>query len=144
MSKIAVGWDHAGVEAADAILPALERTGHEVVFSDGSIGGPVDYPDIAHAVASWVKSGEAQYGVLICGTGIGMAMTANKTSGVRAFVGHSPACAEMARKHNHANVVCFGARLQSLDQMYSALKVFLETGEDHDERHLRRVGEMEK
>lgn len=142
--KIAIGWDHAGIEEAKLIIGALKRTGHEITLSIGSEGEPVDYPDIARIIAVEVVSGDAEYGVLICGTGIGMAMTANKRSGIRAFVGSSQEGVRMARQHNHANVICFGARIQYPAEMYGLLTTFLETDEDPGERHLRRIGKMEE
>ena len=105
-------------------------------------GESADYPDLAHEVASKVESGEARFGVLVCGTGQGMAMSANRHPGVRAAVITDAFTAEMARGHNDANVACFGERVVGVEAIAALLAKFLETPFEGG-RHARRVGKIE-
>jgi ribose 5-phosphate isomerase B len=136
--KIAVGNDHRGFEAKKRILPLLEKLGHEVV--DMGSAGPesCDYPDLAFLVGEAVGSGKADRGILLCGTGIGMCMAANKVVGVRAAVCHDRITTEMSRRHNDANVFCLSADLLGKDLIERMVKIWLET-EFEGGRHARRV-----
>ena len=109
--KVAVGADHAGVSAKKAIAEKLRSDGHEVVDCGPEDDASVDYPDYAANVAGLVSSGEVDRGILVCGTGIGMSMTANKFRGVRAAVCHDAGTVDMTRRHNDANVLCLGSRI---------------------------------
>jgi len=109
--KIAIGCDEAACGLRDALQKHLLKCGHTVADFGTEDGKPVLYPDIAWAVASAVAAGEYERGVLCCGTGIGMAITANKVKGIRAAVCHDPYSAERARKSNDAQVLCMGARI---------------------------------
>jgi ribose 5-phosphate isomerase B len=130
--------DHAAVEAKAAIASHLRARGHEVV--DLGTNGPasVDYPDFAAAGARAVARGEADRGVFLCGTGIGICISANKVAGVRAAVLHDETSAEMSRRHNDANVACFGGRTQSPDRMAALVDLWLSTPFDAG-RHAGRV-----
>ena len=140
--KVALGSDHAGFEAKEGLKRTLAELDHETV--DLGCQGPesVDYPDFGRAVAEAVARGDAQWGVLVCGTGIGMSMTANKVAGVRAALCCNEYAAEMARRHNDANVLCMGARLMAVAAMARCLSVFLETPFEGG-KHARRVGKIE-
>ncbi len=139
--RIAVGSDHAGFHLKEHVKVALEAVGHQVVDVGPAAAGSVDYPQFAADAARLVGTGEADRGVLACGSGVGVAIVANKVAGVRAVNAHDPAEAEMARRHNDANIVTLsGSRLgpQAADAIVSA---FLRT-EFEGGRHARRVGQI--
>ncbi len=136
--KIALGSDHRGVAVRQRIIPFLQKLGHEVVDFGPENGGSVDYPDYAHKVARAVAAGEVDRGILICGTGIGMCMAANKVHGVRAAPCHDTITAELSRSHNDANVLCLSADLLGPDLTERMLRIWLETPFEGG-RHARRV-----
>jgi ribose 5-phosphate isomerase B len=139
--RIAVGSDHAGFHLKEHVKVALAAIGHDVIDVGPATAGSVDYPQFAADAARLVASGEADRGVLACGSGVGVAIVANKVSGVRAVNAHDRSEAEMARRHNDANVVTLsGARLgpQQADVIVAA---FLRT-EFEGGRHARRVGQI--
>ena len=109
--KIALGADHAGFAIKEAVKAALRIAGHDVNDFGTTGEASCDYPDFAAQVARAVGGGQAERGVLVCGTGIGMGMVANKIAGVRAAVCHDALTVEMSRRHNDANVLCLGARV---------------------------------
>ena len=145
--RIAVGSDHAGYEAPGpaykpAIVEYLETHGHTVV--DCGTSGPeaVDYPDFALKVSEAILQDKAEYGVLLCGTGIGMAIAANRHKGIRAATCANPEMAELARSHNNANVICLGRRILSLERCLKLIDIFLSTPFSEAERHKRRVAKL--
>ncbi len=140
--KIICGADHAGVEAKDAIVAQLKAAGHEVVDAGTNGGDSVDYPDFANPVADAVSTGGAERGILVCGTGIGMSMAANKHPGVRAAVVTDAFTCEATRKHNNANVLCLGARVVDAAAIGDLVRIFLDT-EFEGGRHERRVAKIE-
>ena len=110
--RVAFGSDHAGFALKEILKAELERRGHEVLdLGPSSADVSVDYPDFGAAVGRAVAAGEAELGVCTCGSGIGIAMAANKIAGIRAAVVHDVTTATLARQHNHANVVCLGSRM---------------------------------
>ncbi len=109
--KIIVGCDHFGRDFLDILISHLEESGYEVVDVGAGRDQPVDYPDIAEKVARSIAAGEYQRGVLVCGTGIGMAIAANKIPGVRAACCHDPYSAERARKSNDAQIITMGSQV---------------------------------
>ena len=135
---IAVGADHAGVFLKNDIVKLLEKEGYEVkdfgTYSDESC----DYPIYAKAVADAVASGLCEKGILVCGTGIGMSMAANKGKGIRAAVCSEAKSAEMTRRHNDANILCLGARMIDEKTAEELVKIFLST-EFEGGKHLRRI-----
>ncbi len=141
MARIAVGADHAGYLLKDRLADRARELGHEV--TDLGTSGPesVDYPDFAAAVGRAVASGEAELGVLVCGSGIGVAIAANKVQGVRAGTAHDVTSARFARLHNDANVLCLGARFTGEQVALDALDAFLSTSFEGD-RHARRVAKI--
>lgn len=140
-TRIALGADHAGYRAKEALKAALERLGHVAVDLGTDSEAPADYPDYARKVAELVSRGEVDRGVLVCGTGIGMSIAANKVRGVRAAVVTSMETARLSRAHNDANVFCAGARITDLETMERALRVWLETPFEGG-RHERRVAKI--
>ena len=139
--RLAIGADHAGFEVKEKVKSFLAKEGHEVIDVGTNSAESVDYPDFAEKVASSVKNKKADFGVLFCGTGIGMSMAANKIRGVRAAVCHNEHAAEMSRKHNDANVFCAGARVLSYDVIEKLLKLWLATPFEGG-RHERRVSKI--
>lgn len=138
---IAIGADHAGVALKDSLRAALEAAGHPVRDFGTNGDGSVDYPDFAHQVARAVTGGQARFGVLVCGTGIGMAIAANRHPEVRAVVVHSTTEARLTRAHNDANIACFGARTTGPEVVLDSLSAFLTTPYEGG-RHARRVAKI--
>ncbi|HHR85897.1 ribose 5-phosphate isomerase B [Candidatus Bipolaricaulota bacterium] len=139
--KIAIGCDHAGVDLKQILLASILKD-HDVIDMGTNSKESVDYPDIAKLVAHAVTSGEAERGILICGTGIGMAMAAGKVKGIRAARCSEPYSSEMSRRHNDANVLCFGARVVGSGMAEKIVEVWLNTPFEGG-RHARRVGKIE-
>ena len=135
---IALGADHAGFEVKEKIKSLLNSMGLEFKdFGTNSVES-TDYPDYAHKVAEAVSSGKAERAILVCGTGIGMSIVANKHNGVRAAVVESVNAAKLAREHNDANVLALGARITPWEQALEIIKTFLSTKFEAG-RHQRRV-----
>jgi ribose 5-phosphate isomerase B len=136
--NLALGSDHAGYRTKQELLAYLQSLGHTVRdFGTHSLDS-VDYPDVAAAVARSVASNEEEFGVLVCGSGIGVSITANKVHGVRAANCLTEEMARLARQHNNVNVVTLGERLVSMDAAKAIVSVFLETPFEGG-RHERRV-----
>jgi len=140
---IAVGADHAGVELKDALLRVLAERGHEALDLGTNAKDSVDYPDFGHAVAAKVASGDAKLGLLVCGSGVGMSMAANRHAGVRAVVCSDTFTARMSRMHNDANVLCIGARVVGAGLAEDILGAFLDASFEGG-RHERRVAKIDK
>jgi ribose 5-phosphate isomerase B len=136
--KIAVGSDHRGFEAKKRIVALLENLGHEVRDMGADGRDSVDYPDYALLVGQAVSSGTVERGILVCGTGIGMCIAANKVRNVRAAPCHDTITAEMCRRHNDANILCLSADLLGEELVAQMVRIFLETPFDGG-RHARRV-----
>ena len=139
--RIAIASDHAAVTERAALARHLEAAGHAVEDLGCAPGTAVDYAEPAAAVAHAVAGGRADLGVLLCGTGIGVCMAAGKVHGIRAATVHDAFTAEMARRHNDANVICMGARLLSVAAMQRALDAFLGASFDGG-RHTGRVAKI--
>ena len=136
--KIAIGSDHRGYDVKRRVITVLEKLGHEVLDVGPQKRESVDYPDYAFQVALAVSEGRVDRGVLICGTGIGMCIAANKVRGVRAAPCHDSITAEMSRRHNDANVLCLSADLLGEELIDRMVRIWLET-EFESGRHARRV-----
>ncbi|HSK43496.1 MAG TPA: ribose 5-phosphate isomerase B [Candidatus Binatia bacterium] len=136
--KIALGADHAGYQLKDQIKQHLEQQGISVRDEGTSSAESVDYPDYARAVAHDVNEQRADLGILVCGSGIGMAITANKVDGIRAANVSSEYEAQMSREHNNANVLALGARIISVDEAFRIVDKWLAT-QFAGGRHERRV-----
>ncbi|MBX9678549.1 MAG: ribose 5-phosphate isomerase B [Gemmataceae bacterium] len=141
--KIVLGSDHRGVDAKRRLMQMLRTDGHETTDVGPADGDSVDYPDYAAFVAKEVSQGRADRGILICGTGIGMCITANKFMGVRAAPCHDSVTAEMSRRHNDANVLCLSADLLGDELIDRMVKIFLDTPFEGG-RHARRVEKISK
>lgn len=141
VKKIALGADHAGFEEKEAVKKTLDELGIE--YDDMGTNSPesVDYPDFAERVANGVASGEYEQGLLVCGSGTGMAIAANKVKGVRAAVAWSPEIAALARRHNNANILSLPARFVSEDESAEIVKAFF-SADFEGGRHERRVDKI--
>ncbi len=140
--KLVIGNDHAGVEFKKTILKHLESQGYEVINVGVDVVESVDYPDIAKEVSKKIVDNEAQFGILICGTGIGISIAANKVEGIRAALCHNEFTAKLCRQHNNANIIALGARVIGDELAKACVDVFLNT-EFEGGRHARRVGKIE-
>lgn len=136
--KIAIGNDHAGTDYKNRILIHLESLGHHVENYGTDNTDSVDYPDFVHPVAQAVEEARADFGILICGSGNGVAMTANKHQKVRAALCWTKEITSLAREHNNANIICIPARFTSEIQAQGMVDAFLDTAFEGG-RHLRRV-----
>ena len=139
--KIAIGSDHAGFESKEKAKVELSGLGVEVIDKGTDSLDSVDYPDFGAAVARAVASGEVDRGVLICGSGIGISMAANKVAGARAALCWNEETARLARQHNDANVLCFGGRFVTPEVAARMVRVFLET-DFAGGRHAERVAKL--
>lgn len=136
--RIAVGADHRGFSVRNRVVDSLHRLGHEVVDLGTYTADPVDYPDIAAAVAGLVSRGSVERGILICGTGLGMCIAANKFRNVRAAPCHDDLTAEMSRRHNDLNVLCLSADMLGERLVDRMVEIWLGTPFEGG-RHARRV-----
>ncbi len=143
MNKIAIGSDHAGFGLKEDILRLLKDLNMDIVDCGTDTTESVDYPDFGARVSELVSSGEVERGILICGTGIGMSMVANKYPNVRAALCNDLFSAKMSRMHNDANVLVLGGRVIGKDLAVAIVKVWLETPFE-GERHLKRLNKIKK
>jgi ribose 5-phosphate isomerase B len=144
VTQIYIGSDHAGYEMKEAVKKYIaEKPDFKVVDLGAFSQDSIDYPDIAREVCEKIVDEKGALGILICGTGIGMMMSANKRAGIRAAVCTVELMAKMARLHNDANVLCLGSRVIGADLAKSIVDTFLTTKFENDERHVRRIGKME-
>ena len=144
--RIVIGCDRGGYALKERVRQWLEEAGVDFVDLGCSAGESVDYTPIAAKAAHMVARGQADRGILICTTGLGVSMAANKVKGVRAAVCTNAFCAEMTRRHNDANVLCMGGKVVDPETAVQLVDIFLNTGFDGDtpegERHLRRVRQL--
>lgn len=141
--KIAIGADHAGFRAKEELKRRLSALGHAVEDLGTDSEDSVDYPDYAERVARAVAAGKAERGVLVCGTGIGMSIAANKIPGIRASLVTDALTGEMSRRHNDANVFCAGARVLPVEKMAEFLELWLRTPFEGG-RHARRIEKISR
>jgi len=139
--RIAIGSDHAGFHLKESIGKHLREMGHEVIDVGTHSDERTDYPQFGAAVGRLVIEGQADFGALVCGSGIGICIAANKIPGIRAGVAHDVESAKLMRAHNDAQVICFGERNTDLDMAIACLDVFLET-EFEGGRHAARVEQL--
>lgn len=141
--KVALGCDHAGFAIKDIVKKTIEDFGAEVVDFGTFSSDSVDYPDYASKVALAISKSEADKGILICGSGIGVCITANKFKGVRASIAHDEYSAEQGVLHDNMNVLCLGARVIKAEIVPSLVKAFLcAKFQENEERHARRCGKV--
>ncbi|MBO5154657.1 MAG: ribose 5-phosphate isomerase B [Eubacterium sp.] len=137
--KIAIGNDHAAGELKPVIIDLIKELGNEIIDVGVAAGEAVDYPIPGEKVGRLVASGEADLGVLICGTGVGISLAANKVKGIRAAAVSDTATARLIREHNNANVIAIGARIVGAELAKDIIKTFLTTDFSGEERHQRRI-----
>ncbi|MBK9015435.1 MAG: ribose 5-phosphate isomerase B [Saprospiraceae bacterium] len=125
--KIAIGCDHAGFPYKDTIIASLKKQGHEVLDFGTNSSQSVDYPDFVHPTATSVESGKAQFGIVLCGSGNGVAMTANKHQGIRCALCWKVELASLARQHNNANMLAIPVRFVSKKMALAMVRTFLES-----------------
>ena len=140
--KIAIAADHAGFSLKEALRETLSTAGHELTDFGAYSSESTDYPDFAVAVAGQVASGNAARGILICSTGVGMSIAANKVVGVRAALASNAEVVRLTREHNDANVIALGAKFLSQSEAQTLVDIFLETPFDGGVRHSRRIGKI--
>lgn len=137
--KVSIGSDHGGYELKLEVIEHLKARGFEVIDVGTDSPASCDYPIYAKKVAADITSKNADLGILICGTGIGMSMTANKIEGIRAALCHDTFSAQATREHNDANILCMGARVVGPGLALMIIDTFLDTPFSNDERHIRRI-----
>ena len=136
--KVAIGCDHGGLDLKDTVKSVLIELGHEIDDQGCNSSESVDYPNFANAVSSLVKDGNCERGILICGTGIGMSMVANRIPGIRAALCHEMFSARMSREHNDANILCLGARVIGPGLAAEIVRTWMTT-DFAGGRHQRRI-----
>lgn len=143
--KLVIASDHGGYSLKDTLVERLKTKGVDCLDLGVSSEDSVDYPDFAMEVAERVSKGEADRGILVCGTGIGMAIAANKFKGVRAAVVTDPYTAKMSREHNDANIIAIGGRNNDEDKAWEMVETWLETefAKGRHERRLKKIEEIE-
>lgn len=140
--KIAIGADHAGYRLKDEIVPLLQSLGHEIVDFGCDCKTSVDYPDYANPVCELVQKGEVDRGILICGTGIGMSIAANKHKGIRCALVGDTFSAQATREHNDTNVLALGERVIGPGLAADIVKIWVETPFSNNERHIGRINKV--
>ena len=146
--RIAIGADHAGYPLNERVIEELRNAGHELIdfgTHDGSV--PDDYPDYAKKVGESIQSGSTEIGILICGSGVGAAVAANKLRGIRAALCGDTYSGHQAREHDDCNVLCVGARVTGVELALEIIRAFVNarfTGEERHKRRLAKVAELEK
>lgn len=137
--KIAVAGDHAGYDLKQWLVAELRKVGHEVADLGTDSPAPVDYPDFARAVSAAVAGGAAERGIIVCGSGVGACIAANKVKGVRAGMCHDTYSAHQGVEHDAMNVLCLGSRVVGTSLALEIVVAFLSAKPSTEDRHLRRV-----
>ena len=140
--KVAIGSDHAGFELKEYLFEELKKNGFDMIDCGTNSSDSVDYPDFAHKVCDLVLSGEVEFGIVMCWTGIGISMAANKIHGIRAALCHTEFSARMARQHNNANVLALGGGVFGKALALDIAKTFLAEVFSDVERHKKRIKKM--
>ena len=140
--RVAIGADHAGYELKEFIISLLKQDRFAVVDLGTDSEDPVDYPDFAAAVGNAVRNGDAERGIVVCGSGAGASIAANKLKGVRAALAHDTYTAHQAVEHDDANVLCVGSRVVGQNVATELVRAFLAAEFTGEERHLRRLGKI--
>ena len=136
--KVAIGCDHGGIDLKNNVISVLTELGHDVDVQGCNSTDSVDYPNFAKSVSTLVKDGKCDCGILICGTGIGMSMAANRIPGIRAALCNEMFSAKMSREHNDANILCLGARVIGPGLAAEIVKTWM-TSDFAGGRHQRRI-----
>jgi len=140
--KIAIGADHGGYPLNERVMDELRADGHELIDFGTHDTAPVDYPDYAKQVGNAVQNGSAEIGILICGSGVGAAVAANKLRGIRAALCGDTYSARQAREHDDCNVLCLGARVVGVELAVELVRAFVAARFTHEERHVRRLAKL--
>jgi ribose 5-phosphate isomerase B len=140
--KVGIAADHAGFALKQELIPTLRSSGHQVEDLGTQSTDPVDYPDIAAQLARAIQSGLAERGVLICGSGVGASVAANKLPGIRAGLCHDSYSAHQGVEHDDMNILVLGARVIGSELARELVRVFLGASFSHEERHQRRLGKI--
>ncbi len=140
--KIAVACDHAGFPLKDAVLAAVRSEGHEIIDLGTDSTVPVDYPDVAEKLGRTIQRGEAERGILVCGSGVGASVAANKLRGVRAGLCHDTYSAHQCVEHDDVNVLTLGGRVIGPELAIEIVRTFLRARFTGEERHVRRLGKI--
>lgn len=141
--KIVIGNDHAGVKAKFEVISYLNKKGIETINVGTDTEDSCDYPDFAHEVGKKVVNGQAEFGIVICGSGEGISIAANKVPGIRCGIAYNDEVAKLIRQHNNANVISFGARFMTIEEIIRRIDIFLATPFEGG-RHANRVAKIEK
>ena len=141
--KIAIGNDHAGFEAKTSVAEYLTKQGHTVMDCGSYNEERCDYPDFAQAVSAKVVGGEADFGILICGSGEGISIAANKVKGIRCGIAYNDEVAKLMKQHNNANVIAFGARFMTNDEIIRRINIYMNASFEGG-RHTGRIAKIEK
>lgn len=142
--KIAIGADHGGYPLNEVVIQVVEKAGHTVIdfgTHDGTV--PDDYPDYARKVGDALQKGEVERGIIVCGSGVGISVAANKIRGVRAGLCHDTYSAHQGVEHDNMNVLCLGARIIGVELAKELVKAFLGAKFTHEERHVRRLAKVD-
>jgi RpiB/LacA/LacB family sugar-phosphate isomerase len=142
--RIAIGSDHAGFELKQRLIPVVSAAGHTVLDVGTNSADPVDYPDFAEAVGKAVLENRADRGILICGSGVGASVAANKLIGIRAAVCHDTYSAHQGMEHDDMNVLVLGSRVIGPALAEDLVRAYLSANFTHEERHERRLGKVKK
>lgn len=140
--KIGIGCDHGAFEYKEIVKEMLTKQGHEVEDFGTHNTESCDYPDYAYACAKSVSEGKNERGIVICGTGIGVSITANKVNGIRCALCSEPVSAKLTREHNNSNVLAMGQRVIGVEVMKEIVNVWVNTPFTQDERHQRRIDKI--
>lgn len=141
---IAIGADHAGYEMKSIIIKFLRETGHDTIDFGTCSTEPVDYPDYALAVGDAVRSGKAERGILLCGSGVGASVAANKLRGIRAALCHDQYSAHQSVEHDNSNVLCLGPRIIGIELAKDLVITWINARFTGEERHLRRLAKVDE
>ena len=141
--KIAVASDHGGFELKQRLVEYFSAKRVEIIKIGAECEVSCDYPDVAKDLAECIKSNQADWGIGICGTGVGISIALNRHKGIRAALTYSGFVAEMAKKHNNANVLCFGGRTMEFEDVVDRVEIFMKN-EFEGSRHLRRIEKMDE
>jgi len=142
MKKVIVANDHGAVELAQKLVNHLEKRGYEVNWMGTKSNDSVDYADYAQMACKELLKGDYEFGILCCGTGIGISMSANKIKGIRCALPQNKFAAQMAKQHNNANFIAFGGRIDYQEDPTEMLDAFIDEKASTDERHVRRIAKM--
>ena len=141
--KIAIAADHAGYPLNEVVIAELHGAGHEIIDFGTHVGSrPDDYPDYALKIGQAIQANEAEIGILICGSGVGAAVAANKLNGIRAALCGDTYSARQSREHDDCNVLCLGARVTGVELALEIVRAFVAARFTGEERHLRRLGKI--